>query len=69
MWPRLHRLVVNLGICSRASLEVATCTACVQEIDALCGAGRIAVFDIGGGMPVDYSTDADGDAEVLHCHL
>lgn len=28
-----------------------------QEVDKLCGAGRIRMLDIGGGLSVDYSSD------------
>lgn len=28
-----------------------------QEVDKLCGPGRIRMLDIGGGLSVNYSTD------------
>lgn len=29
----------------------------LQEIEVVCGPGRIRMLDIGGGLSVDYSTD------------
>eukprot|EP00798_Chlamydomonas_sp_ICE-L_P005718 gene5718-19002_t len=36
-----------------------------KEINEVCVGNRIQVFDIGGGMPVDFSTDHDHDAAEL----
>ncbi|KAF6260810.1 diaminopimelate decarboxylase [Scenedesmus sp. NREL 46B-D3] len=60
--PWLNMLHLHVG---SQGLELATMLAGVravwgllQEIEAACGAGRVKVLDIGGGLSVDFATDA-----------
>jgi diaminopimelate decarboxylase len=66
--PWLNMLHLHVG---SQGLDLATTIAGVkavwgllQEVEAACGAGRVRVLDIGGGLSVDFATD---DApEVSH---
>jgi hypothetical protein len=45
------------GVCVWCRAGIKAVWELAQEVDKLCGQGRIRMLDIGGGLSVDYSSD------------